>query len=89
MNKILNRIKYISLLLLMVMSLISCSGSGSGDGGTGTLGVGLTDAPGDYLHVFVTIDEVQVKKQGTAKISAASGNVASFPSPIYTPKSGD
>jgi hypothetical protein len=83
MNKILNRIKYISLLLLMVMSLISCSGSGSGDGGTGTLGVGLTDAPGDYLHVFVTIDEVQVKKQG-ANEGESGWITALVPSPQKT-----
>ena len=39
------------------------------------------------MHAVLRID--QVKKQGVAKISAATGNIASFPSPIYTPKSSD
>ncbi|MBN1378059.1 MAG: DUF1820 family protein [Gammaproteobacteria bacterium] len=39
------------------------------------------------MHAVLRID--QVKKQGVAKISTATGNVASFPPPIYTPKSGD
>ena len=60
MNKLLNLVKYILTYVLMVFTLISC-GSG-GDGGTGTLGIGLTDNPGDYDHVFVTIKEVQVKQ---------------------------
>ena len=59
MNKLLNLVSYI-LILLLTISLISCSSGG--DGGTGTLGIGLTDTPGDYDHVFVTIKEVQVKK---------------------------
>ena len=53
MNKLLNMVKYILAFFLMVIPLISCSGGGGG--GTGTLGIGLTDAPGDYDHVFVTI----------------------------------
>ena len=59
MNKLLNLVSYI-LILLLTISLISCSSGG--DGGTGTLGIGLTDTPGDYDHVFVTIKEVHVKK---------------------------
>ena len=61
--------------IFLATSLVACSGGGSpgslsggggggiGSGGTtGTLGISLTDAPGDYLNVFVTIDEVQVKQ---------------------------
>jgi hypothetical protein len=36
------------------------------------------------MHSVLRIDEV--KKQGTAKISALSDKVMAFPSPIYTPK---
>lgn len=39
------------------------------------------------MHAVIRIDEVE--KEGSAKISAISGkgsNVASFPSPIYTPR---
>lgn len=39
------------------------------------------------MHAVLRID--QVKKQGVAKISLAAGSVASFPSPVYTPKSND
>jgi hypothetical protein len=59
MNKLLNLVSYI-LTLMLTIPLISCSSGGGG--GTGTLGIGLTDTPGDYDHVFVTIKEVQVKK---------------------------
>ena len=59
MNKLLNLVKY-GLTFLLIIPLISCSSGGGG--GTGTLGIGLTDTPGDYDHVFVTIKEVQVKK---------------------------
>jgi len=35
------------------------------------------------MHSVVRIDEVE--KRGTAKIADLNGNVARFPSPIYTP----
>jgi len=35
------------------------------------------------MHSIIRIDEVE--KRGTAKISEVSGNVAQFPSPVYTP----
>ena len=53
----------------MLVPLVSCGGGGGGSvgGATGTLSVSLTDDPGDYASVFVTIDEVQVKKVGAAE----------------------
>ena len=36
------------------------------------------------MHSILRIDEV--KRQGTAKISALADKVTAFPSPIYTPK---
>lgn len=47
-------------------------------------GVQQTHIP---MHAIIRID--QVEKQGVAKISTVEGNVASFPSPVYTPKSSD
>lgn len=44
-------------------------------------GVSQTIIP---MHSVIRIDAVE--KRGTAKISELSGNVAQFPSPIYTPK---
>ncbi len=35
------------------------------------------------MHSIIRIDEVE--KRGTAKITDATGNVASFPSSVYTP----
>ena len=46
-------------ILLLVISLYSCGGSGT-PAATGTLSIELTDAPGDYLNVFVTIAEIHV-----------------------------
>jgi len=60
MNKLLSLVKYILTYVLLIFTLSSCSSGG--DGGTGTLSIGLTDNPGDYDHVFVTIKEVQVKQ---------------------------
>ena len=60
MNKLLNLVKYILTFFLIIIPLISCSSGG--DGGTGTLGISLTDTPGDYDHVFVTIKEIQIKQ---------------------------
>ncbi len=75
MNKVCNMIKYVLAFFLMVIPLVACNGGGS-DGGststTGTLKVGLTDAPGDYLHVYVTIKEVQVN-QATEEEGDGSG----------------
>ena len=36
------------------------------------------------MHSVIRIDEVE--KRGTAKVAELSGNVAQFPSPIYTPR---
>lgn len=47
-------------IFLLAVILVSCGGGGSGGGGTTGLRIGLTDAPGDYMHVFVTIKEIQV-----------------------------
>jgi len=39
------------------------------------------------MHSIIRIDEVE--KRGTAKITEISGNVAQFPSPVYTPGRSD
>ena len=67
MNKLFNRLIYVCAVLLMLIPLVSCSGGGGGASGTaggttGTLSIGLTDAPGDYQNVWVTIKEIQVNK---------------------------
>ena len=64
MNKLFNRLIYISTVFLMLLPLVSCGGGGGGGAGTGTLVLGLTDAPApEYSNVFVTIKEVRVKHE--------------------------
>lgn len=46
-------------------------------------GVKQTQVP---MHAVLRIDLVE--KQGVAKIQTAEGKIASFPSPVYTPKTG-
>lgn len=46
-------------------------------------GVRQTHVP---MHAVLRID--QVEKQGAGRIQTAEGKVASFPSPVYTPKTG-
>jgi len=57
--------------LIMIPFLIACGGSNttSGTVGTGTVAFNLTDAPGNYESVYVTIKEVQVHMSaiGTAE----------------------
>ena len=38
------------------------------------------------MHAIIRIDEVE--KEGVGKITELSGNVAHFPSPVYTPRGG-
>ena len=58
-----------SLIILASILLISCGGSGSNTSAAiGTLELGLTDAStGDYQAIYITIAEVQVKKQNEAE----------------------
>ncbi|KPK25387.1 MAG: hypothetical protein AMJ61_12125 [Desulfobacterales bacterium SG8_35_2] len=61
MFKFLKQLLYFCVICLLAVSFIYCSNSGTP---TGTLGVGLTDDSTDlYQAIYVTIDEVQIKKQ--------------------------
>jgi hypothetical protein len=46
-------------------------------------GVRQTHVP---MHSILRID--QVEKQGVAKVQPVEGNIAAFPAPIYTPRTG-
>ena len=52
--------------LLVIISINGCGGSSSSSttSATGSVSVLLTDAPGDYEAVYVTIDEILVHKAG-------------------------
>ena len=60
----------------MFLPLVACGGGGSGSsggssGGTGTLELGLTDAfSDDYQALYITVAEVQVKKQEQPEVEA-------------------
>ncbi len=55
---------------VLALGIAGCGGSGSA--GTGTLNVGLTDAPGDFDAVYVTIDRVAVHRADESNESNAS-----------------
>ena len=87
MNNLFNRLVYVCAVFLMLVPLVSCSGGGggsgtveSGGGGgtvgtTGTLNLSLTDAPGDYLNVYVTIAEVKVNHEIDGWVSLTDLNL--------------
>ncbi len=61
--------RYLAFLaiVLSVFTLYACGG-GSGGGGstTGSAAVSLTDAPGDYDHVYITVEDIWFHTDGTA-----------------------
>lgn len=70
MTKHLNRLVFAGAIFLMAFALTACGGNGGGSGTTGTLELSMTDAPGDYQHVFVTIQEIKVH-QAADDVAAA------------------
>jgi hypothetical protein len=63
--------KYLALAaaLLFLVSLAACSGGGSdavAAGPTGAVSLSLTDGPGDYDHVWITIEDVWFHRSGNA-----------------------
>lgn len=52
----------------MAATLAACGGGGGGSmsGGEGTVSVAVTDAPGCYQHVWVTVEKVRFHRSSTA-----------------------
>jgi len=46
------------MLILSLLTLFACGGGGGGAPATGGATVSLTDAPGDYDHVYVTVRDI-------------------------------
>ncbi|KAB2836709.1 DUF4382 domain-containing protein, partial [bacterium] len=68
-----------SLSLLAFATLAACGG-----GGTGTLSVGLTDAPTeDYAAVYVTINEIQVHRNGPGSDDEGGWQTVAQPNRTY------
>jgi len=66
MRELFDRVIFGLAVFNLLILLVACGDGGSGSSGTtGTLELGLTDAAtSDYQAMYVTIAEVQVKKQG-------------------------
>jgi hypothetical protein len=80
MSNLFNRLVYVCAVFLMFIPLVSCGGGGGGGtAGTGTLNLGLTDATGDYQHVFVTIKEILVHQSTEEVNDDDSGWLPAFP----------
>lgn len=68
--------------LVAAATLAACGGGGgASDGGQGTLRVSLTDAPGCYEHVYVTVEKVRVHASGTAPDNAGGWQDLTLPAP--------
>lgn len=64
---------------LAAISMTACGGGGAGSttndsAATGTVKVLLTDAPGDYESVFVTVDKILVHKAGNDDVNSTDNN---------------
>jgi hypothetical protein len=46
------------IIVLAVFTLHACGGGGGGSTATGVATVSLTDAPGDYDHVYITVKDI-------------------------------
>jgi hypothetical protein len=46
------------MFLLAIITTQACSKSSSSDSGTGTMAVSITDAPGDFDHVWITVNDI-------------------------------
>lgn len=51
----------ISFVFIALFAFISCSDDDSNEKGTSRVMVSMTDAPGDYEHVFVDVQDVVIK----------------------------
>ena len=70
--------------VLAVMTLQACGGSGSGGGSTptGTVQLSLTDAPGEFDHVYITVKDVWFHTSDAADPRAGDWLKYPLPSPI-------
>jgi hypothetical protein len=85
----LRRVGILSLLVTTIF-LFACSGGGGGGGssssgtGTGTLSVSLTDSScSDYKAIYITIDEVQVKKNDDSSNENSGWLIVATPEKTY------
>jgi len=76
-------------LPLFIAIMIACSGGGGGGGGspgggTGTLSIALTDSScSGYKAIYVTIDEVQVNKNGDSSNGNSGWQTVASPMKTY------
>jgi hypothetical protein len=84
-----NKFLVIGVILLLIGSLQACKRSSSPDNGTvsqtGTLSVLVTDAPGDFDHVFITVKDIWFHTSD----SAGPNEAGWIKKPLSSPKTID
>ncbi len=68
----------ISFVFIALFAFISCSDDDSNDQGTSRVMVSLTDAPGDYEHVYVDVQDVVVKYTSSEEFSLVNINAGVY-----------
>src|SRR5574340_320418 len=80
-----SRYVVLSAVFLLIVSLAACSVGGSNIGGavpTGQVSVSLTDGPGDYDHVWITVGELWFHQSGNAGPMDAGWQRFALSSPV-------
>lgn len=69
----------ISFLALVTVFFTACSSDDNSDGQTSRIMVSLTDAPGDYDHVYVDVQDVVIKySDGDSEVSLGQINAGIY-----------
>ncbi len=79
--------RYLGLLVIVItaFTLFACGGGGGGATATGVATISLTDAPGDYEHVYITVQNIWFHTSDTA--GPDDGGWNRFP--LFTPVTVD
>jgi hypothetical protein len=63
----------VAVVVVAALGLVGCGGGGGGGGSVGTLQVAMTDSPGTYAKVVVTIQEIRAVPAGEGSADTGPG----------------